>query len=129
MARNSNPLANFLISLADPRNLKAYQQNPDDYLERFGVSEADRTAIASASAEAIRQRAAGLGQVARRGRGQSPSRQTEIFEIAEISEIKEISEIAEVAEIKEISEIAEIKEISEIGEIGEIKEISEIAEI
>jgi hypothetical protein len=38
MARSSNPLANSLISLADPRNLKAYQQNPDDYLLRFGVT-------------------------------------------------------------------------------------------
>ena len=68
MARSSNPLANFLISLADPRNLKAYQENPDDYLERFGVSEADRAAIASSSAESIRQRAAGLGHVAKRRR-------------------------------------------------------------
>src|SRR5262245_32290429 len=64
MAAGANPLASFLVSLADPRNLRAYRQNPDDYLERFGVSEADRAAIASASPEVIRQRAAGLGNVA-----------------------------------------------------------------
>src|SRR5215470_13838053 len=101
MPRSQNPLAEFLISLANPRNLRAYRQNPNAYLQRLGVSVADRTAIASASAAAIRRRARGAGNApGRLGRRPVPS--SSIFEIAEISEISEISEIAEVGEISEI---------------------------
>ena len=61
MPRSYNPLAEFLISLANPRNLRAYRQHPNAYLQRFGVGAADRAAIASASAAAIRRRARGAG--------------------------------------------------------------------
>ena len=87
MPRSYNPLAEFLISLANPRNLRAYRHNPSAYLQRFGVSAADRAAIASASAAAIRRRARGVGTMPGRiGRRPVP---TGIFEIAEIAEIRE----------------------------------------
>src|ERR1700740_524666 len=89
MPRSYNPLADFVIGLADPRNLRTYRQDPSAYLQRFGVSAADRTAIASGSANVIRQRAARLGNVATRpGRGPTPSSILEISEISEISGIR-----------------------------------------
>ena len=45
MPSSQNPLAEFLISLANPRNLRAYRQNPNAYLHRFGVSAADRKTL------------------------------------------------------------------------------------
>src|SRR5215831_12494878 len=130
MPRSYNPLAEFLISLANPRNLRAYRRNPNAYLQRFGVSAADRTAIASASAAAIRRRARGAGNVPGTiGRRPVPSGIFEIAEIAEIREIAEVKEIVEIREIGEIKEIVEIREIAEIKEIVEIREIGEIKEI
>ena len=136
MPRSNSVLADFLISLADPRNLRQYRHNPKGYLQRFGVSAADRAAIASASASAIRRRmsgpagSSGKDENAPRGGGRVvPLGIFEIGEISEVSEVSEVSEISEISEIVEIKEISEIHEISEIREIGEIKEIREIGEI
>src|ERR1700722_18777665 len=130
MPRSYNPLSDFLISLADPRNLKKYRQSPAAYLEHFGVSAADRAAIGSASASDIRRQAAGRGAAAATPpRKVTPFGILEIGEIGEISDVSEISEISEIRDIREIHEISEIKEIRVIHEITEIKEIKEIHEI
>jgi hypothetical protein len=131
MPRSHNPLAEFLIT-RKPAKLRRIANIPMP-TQRFGVSGADRAAIASASASAICRRP-------RRGCSAQPGPvSSSIFEI-EISEISEVAEVPRSARFPRSRRSARSERLVRSWksskskrfrdqEISEIKEISEISEI
>jgi hypothetical protein len=152
------PLSDFLIRLSDPRFLAAFRENPDAAFEGAGLTDADKSALLSGTADEVRKLAESeMENFAPGVPGASPEAghshpfenaarhpfAAEIAELPEDSETPEKSgsretprddiELIEIMEVSiqevSIAEASEILEIREISEVLEVREISEISEV